>query len=82
MILLNRINKNMAYNIGYIFHPYTRRQTYFKKKLNNINVGNIPLDFLFCEALFSVWKANIDCWVLLTTLTITVDGLYMHHLIT
>ena len=37
----------------------------FTKEDTNINVGNIPLNIYFRKSMFPLWKAYIECWVLL-----------------
>ena len=47
----------------------------------NINVGNIPGKLLFCEVVFFLWKANIECWIFLPPLLSSMERLYKHHLL-
>ena len=37
-------------------------------KYSNMNVGNIPCKLFFIEAVFTLWKSNIKCWLFLLTL--------------
>ena len=54
----------------------------FTKEDTNINVGNIPLNIYFRKSMFPLWKAYIECWVLLPHILYSMNGLYIQHLLT
>ena len=53
-----------------LYLPYVQQEPKQLKinKSSNINVDNIPCKLFYCEAVFSLWKANIECCLFLTPL--------------
>ena len=40
------------------------------------------LEFIFCETVFYLWKASIECWILLPTLHDKMNRRHIQNLLT
>ena len=64
----NSIKANILYS-QYITSVHQEPTLMRKNKCSNINVGNIPCNIFYGEAVFSQWKSNIECWIFIPHLT-------------
>ena len=56
---------NLTFHLGYIFQIYIRDKTIVNFEYDSVVVGIIAPNFFFSKTLSSLWKDNIQCWLLL-----------------